>query len=282
MMPTYLLSTSIAGSKMGTKSYPGCGALHLRYGKSPGEIALYWEAKRAVLAGDLIVGAPMGKFSLLMDEKLEQPDRAALQLRRILALDFDAILVGDGHSILQNAREALLHCLEQRSDIYINRLNADELEWSSRSARPVQSGSTRSVPDAYVWDEKEIGALIGARRLGYRLIRLPAGKSTFPLHFHYVTEELFHILEGECTLVSPRGEVAVMAGDFIAFPPGPQSAHKFVNRAGETCIMLALGEEDEDDLCEYPDSDKILTKRLPGWGIFRKLDRLSYWDGEGG
>ena len=59
----------------GEEIAPGLQAIHLRYGKSPGEIALYFSEKRAVLSGDLIVGSPIGSLTLLADEKLADPPK---------------------------------------------------------------------------------------------------------------------------------------------------------------------------------------------------------------
>ena len=57
---------------------PGLTAIHLEYGKSGGEIALYFSEQGIVLAGDLIVGAPVGHLSLLMDDKLEDPAKSGI------------------------------------------------------------------------------------------------------------------------------------------------------------------------------------------------------------
>lgn len=248
---------------------PGLKAIHLRYGKSPGEIALYWPDKKLVLSGDLVVGAPVGRFTLLMDEKLQDPPRAALELRKLLALDFAHLLVGDGHAILYQARERLLECLEERCDIYINKINADEVEWCRGGERP-----------GYTWEAKELGLLVGARRLGYWLIRLPPGQSFCPLHFHHVAEELFCVMEGECTLISTRGNVPVRQGDFLAFPPGPSGVHKFKNEGAAPCVLLALGTAEPYEVCEYPDSEKVAAGTQWGRWRFRKKDAVGYWEGE--
>ena len=253
----------------GEEIAPGLRAVHLRFGKSAGEIALYWPEKRTILASDLVVGAPVGQFSLLMDEVLEDPPAAALEVRKLLALDFDAIVVGDGHSVMRDARERLLECLEGRTDIYINQVNSGDVDWTPFSSR-----------EGYAWDAREIDALVGARNLGYRLIRLPPGQSTFPLHFHHRAEELFFAVQGECTLVTPRGDRPVRKGDFIAFPPGPAGAHKFTNEGDEPCELLALGDRRQGDVAEYPDSDKVNFVGRPGPRIFRKRDAVDYWEGE--
>lgn len=254
----------------GAEIVPGLRAIHLGAGgKSPGEIALYWEHRGIVLSGDLVVGAPVGRLSLLMDDKLEDAPAAALACRRLLALDFDTMLVGDGHSIVGGAREQLLRCLEARSDIYINRIHQDDVAWTRYGER-----------DGYTWDSRELDALIGARRLGYRQIRLPAGQSTCPLHLHHGSEELFVVLTGGCTVRTDRGDLTVRAGDYIAFPPGPTGVHKFTNHTATNCTLLAVGEQLRHEVCEYPDSDKVNVVGLPGPHIFRRSSGLDYWDGE--
>lgn len=256
----------------GGKIVAGLRAVHLRHGKSPGEMALYWSKRRLLLAGDLVVGAPLGKFSLLMDEKLEDASQAALELRKLLALDFDAILVGDGHSIMTGARAALLECLEERRDIYINKINIEDVPWMKVSGGP----------EGYGYESRDIDPLIGARNLGYQIIRLATGQSICPMHFHHFGEEMFYVVEGTCTMVTPRGEWAVRQGDFIAFPTGPRGAHKFRNDGDEACQLLALGEHVGHEVAEYSDSKKVnvVAKRDTGQMIYHMEDHVSYWEGE--
>ena len=262
------LTTSVDRSLTdGEEIVPGLTAIRLRYGKSAGEIALYFSELGIVLAGDLIVGAPVGQLSLLADDKLEDPAKAALEIRKILALSFDAILVGDGHSILQDGRRQLVQCLERRKDIYINRIDLNEIEWEKRDA-----------PPPYDFMDKDIDPLIGARNLGYRLIRLAPGNASYPMHSHHFGEEMFYVMEGTCTLKTPRGNLTVTQEDFIAFPPGQSGAHKFVNEGQASCTLLAVGIQLPHDVSEYPDSDKIFP--YAAGRIFRKSEHLSYWDGE--
>jgi glyoxylase-like metal-dependent hydrolase (beta-lactamase superfamily II) len=77
-------------------------------GKSPGEIALHWPEKRLLLVGDACVGTPPGGLSLLPPAVIDAPDELRRSLRRIAAeLDFEALLVADGESILRAGRAAL-------------------------------------------------------------------------------------------------------------------------------------------------------------------------------
>ena len=246
---------------------PGLHAVHLEHGKSPGEIALYFPEKQTVLFGDLVVGEPMGALSLLADAKLSDPPKAALELRKILALRFNTILVGDGHSIFKDARQHLIDCLQARRDIYINRIHINEIAWQYKSA-----------PPPYDFEDKDIDPLIGGKNLGYRVIRLQPGKMSFPMHFHNFGEEMCYIMEGACTLKTPRGDVEVIEGDFIAFPPGTIGAHKFVNKTDAPVVLFILGTTTPHDVSEYPDSNKVLPYVVGK--IYRKDPSLSYWDGE--
>ena len=45
-----------------------------------------------------------------------------------------------------------------------------------------------------------VGALLGARKLGYNVTTVAPGKRAFPFHNHHVNEELFFVLEGVGTL----------------------------------------------------------------------------------
>ena len=261
------LSASVDRAVGGGEILPGLRAVPLEHGKSPGEIALYWPERGVILAGDLVVGAPVGRLSLLADEKLDDAPAAALECRKLLALEFDAILVGDGHSLVTGAREQLLRCLEARTDIHINHIHADEVPWVRGLDR-----------EGYRWDHKDLDPLVGARRLGYELVRLPPGQSTWPLHLHHFGEEMFVVLEGECTLRSDRGSWTVRAGSCIACPPGPSGTHKFTNESAADCVLLALGENIHHDVYEYPDSDKVGVAATDRF--YRRGDSVGYWEGE--
>ena len=246
---------------------PGLKAVHLQHGKSPGEIALYFSHKGTILFGDIVAGEPMGRLSLLADDKLEDAPQAAMQLRKVLALRFNAVLVGDGHSIFRDGRQELVDCLQARNDIYINRINLNEMEWAHRKA-----------VGPYCFDYKDIDPLIGAKNIGYCVYRLPSGNATFPMHLHHFGEEMCYVMEGTCTLKTPRGDIEVKTGDFIAFPPGPVGTHKFVNEGDQPVTLLILGTTTPHDVSEYPDSNKVLPFVLQK--IYRKDPSLEYFDGE--
>jgi glyoxylase-like metal-dependent hydrolase (beta-lactamase superfamily II) len=76
-------------------------------GKSPGEIALHDPSRRLLIVGDALIGHPAGRLSLLPDRVVDDPARLRASVRRLLEIDFDAIVVGDGAFIASGAREAL-------------------------------------------------------------------------------------------------------------------------------------------------------------------------------
>lgn len=72
-------------------------------GKSPGEVALHWPARRLLVVGDAVVGKPPGGLGLLREAVMDDPPRLRASVRALAALDVDTILVGDGVPILTGA-----------------------------------------------------------------------------------------------------------------------------------------------------------------------------------
>jgi glyoxylase-like metal-dependent hydrolase (beta-lactamase superfamily II) len=83
----------------------GIWVIQLMDQKSPGESALFIERGRGVLiVGDALIGQPSGSLRLLPPEKYEDSAKAKEGLRRLLKYHFDSLLVGDGVSILVDAK----------------------------------------------------------------------------------------------------------------------------------------------------------------------------------
>ncbi|HEV2976662.1 MAG TPA: MBL fold metallo-hydrolase [Casimicrobiaceae bacterium] len=76
-------------------------------GKSPGEIALHWPERGLLIVGDAVIGNPPGHCGLLRDKVMDDPVRLRQSVRELLELEFDALLVGDGVSILHGAKSRL-------------------------------------------------------------------------------------------------------------------------------------------------------------------------------
>ena len=136
----------------------------------------------------------------------------------------------------------------------------------------------------------QIGARIGAQKLGYNVTVVPAGKRAFPFHNHRVNEEMFFVLEGSGELRFGDATYPLRAGDVVACPPGgPDVAHQIINTGGGDLKYLAVSTQLMPEICDYPDSGKFLvTERLRNAdgtvSGFRHIGRpesaLDYWEGE--
>ncbi len=236
--------------------------------KTAGEFALYFPERRTVVVGDALWGDPAGSLRLMPDEKLSDPPRAVLSLRKLRALRPEHLLVGDGACIFGNAHHTIWQALEARSDAYVNRMNIDEAVW-----RP-----SPEDPPPYDAEAFDVDDLIGAEKLGYRLGRLRPGTSFCPDHWHLAEEELFVILEGGATLETPRGDWNLRRGDVISFPTRASGSHKLVNEEDVACVFLAVANVDERDVCFYPKSRKLLVEKTSH--MVRDHPLLDYFDGE--
>lgn len=247
-----------------------CGAIVIPLAgfKTPGEIALYFPHLATVVLGDALWGSPAGALRLMPEDKLADPHTAALSLRRIAELRPEHLLVGDGASIFGGATDALWKALDAREIPGLRRVNHADAQW-----RAWNSG-----PETYGCEAFEVGDVIGAERLGYRLVRIPAGNAAAPLHWHTAEEELFVVLAGRAMLVTQAGRTPLRTGDFIAFPTRAHGAHKIVNDTHEPCEILMIANVDSSDVCIYPDSKKLLVESTGV--IVRDRPVLDYWDGE--
>ena len=85
-------------------------------GKSPGEVALFWRDRRILIVGDVIIGNPPGRCGLLPERVMDDPVRLRSSVRAFLDLDFDTLLVGDGESVLRDAKARIKELVETFPD----------------------------------------------------------------------------------------------------------------------------------------------------------------------
>ena len=202
------------------------------------------------------------------DDKLGDPAKAALSLRRIAIARPKHLLVGDGTPIFHEALPVLWACLEARRDVYVNKINVDEAHWQDHTGDKAPYGCFVS----------DLDFEIGAEKLGFRVVRLPAGNTFCPVHWHTAEEELFIVLSGEPSLVTPRGNWRLRAGDYVAFPTRFSGAHKLINESDADCEVIMVANNDRRDVCSYPDSQKVLVEARDL--MVRDNPELDYYDGE--
>jgi uncharacterized cupin superfamily protein len=86
------------------------------------------------------------------------------------------------------------------------------------------------------------------------------------------------VLSGSMTLRTPEGLEIVNPGDLIFFEMGETGAHQFYNQGEEPCTYLDIRTFNQMDVCEYPDSGKILI--APSMEIYSKDTKVGYFKGE--
>ncbi len=105
-----------------------------------------------------------------------------------------------------------------------------------------------------------LGPEAGGRALGCSHFELAPGKTSFPFHFHSAFEESMYVLEGAGTLRVGAESVAIRAGDYIAFPAGPEAPHTVSNTGTAPLRYLCMSGNATAatmDIVAYPDSKKI-------------------------
>ena len=118
------------------------------------------------------------------------------------------------------------------------------------------------------------------------LWELPAGKRSFPMHKHSVTEEAMYVLSGRAKVRTPSGETPIGPGDWVTFPVGAGAeAHQLVNDGKEPLVYLAMSTNAVGvDVVEYPESKKIASSIQRGAErkryIFKEANQADYFDGE--
>jgi len=134
-----------------------------------------------------------------------------------------------------------------------------------------------------------VSTRIGARKLGYSVVRLAPGKCAWPYHAHRIIEEMFFILEGSGTLRHADEEYEVRAGDFICSPADARQPHQLINTSDAELAYIALSTQAEADVMHYPDSGKYGVwcgsaddpKSPDNFVVFARLGTaVNYWDGE--
>ncbi|WP_374652187.1 cupin domain-containing protein [Dongia sp.] len=133
-------------------------------------------------------------------------------------------------------------------------------------------GSAKHLTHAAVGANYRVGMLIEAPAPGQRLA---------PLHYHMVEEEHALILEGEVRLFLGDESFDMKPGDYACFPAGQKVGHAFMNSGTGPCRYLMIGARDPNDVCVYPQSNKMAVNALRSEDcVFDMAALRGYWDGE--
>jgi glyoxylase-like metal-dependent hydrolase (beta-lactamase superfamily II) len=85
----------------------GLRVLTLAHQKSPGESVLYSSERKLLLVGDALIGTPRGSLCMLPDAKFSDVGAARRELGRLRELELEALIMGDGDSILSGGSAAI-------------------------------------------------------------------------------------------------------------------------------------------------------------------------------
>jgi uncharacterized cupin superfamily protein len=143
--------------------------------------------------------------------------------------------------------------------------------WKSPKGRFAQSGKDLSCAIGDVrngWPQK-------GHPFNLELVKVPAGKSACPFHWHAAQWELFWILDGTATIRAGKKRFQAKPGDIVMHPPF--EPHELINESRKPVTFYIVADNPPVDCWRYPDSDK--------WGLRapRKIYRMTetdYHDGE--
>ena len=91
-----------------------CGLITFEFEnqKSPGESAFILKERGVMIVGDALIGKVPGKLNMLPPDKYRDLKLAKKGLNKLLEFEFQSLLVGDGVSILSDAKKEVKSFLE--------------------------------------------------------------------------------------------------------------------------------------------------------------------------
>ena len=93
-------------------------------------------------------------------------------------------------------------------------------------------------PDGYHTGYDRIGPKVGGSKVGATHYLIRPGQSLCPYHYEYGEEEWLLVLGGTATVRTPEGNEDLREGDMVAFPEGPEGAHKVTNNTDADLRVL--------------------------------------------
>jgi len=107
-------------------------------------------------------------------------------------------------------------------------------------------------------------------KLGLNISRVLPGETSCPFHAHELEDEVFYVISGEGILRYGEQTFVIGAGDCIECPAGLGIAHQLANNGTEDLVYIAAGNYEPNEVCVYPDSDKVMVRSLQTVGILEK------------
>jgi uncharacterized cupin superfamily protein len=129
----------------------------------------------------------------------------------------------------------------------------------------------------------DVSRAAGSEATAMYIYDLAPGQSSCPYHYEY-EEEWLLVIDGAIVARTPDGELTLARGDLVRFPPGPNGAHKIMNRSESPARVMMFSSSRVPAVSVYPDSDKIGV--FPGDEtnelIFKRGTAVPWSEGEEG
>ena len=106
----------------------------------------------------------------------------------------------------------------------------------------------------------------GAHELAVNLFELGPGGAISPYHLHHGNEEVLIVLSGRPLLRTPDGARRLEPGAVVAFPRGPEGAHRVANPGEEPARVLLVSTQNFPDVAEHLTTGTTLAFLAPGEG----------------
>lgn len=115
-------------------------------------------------------------------------------------------------------------------------------------------------------DETNVSRALGLTQLGASYFEVKPGESAFPLHAHYLEDEIIYVIAGEGTYRFGSEAYPVQAGDFLSAPAGRADvAHQLTNSGAATLKYLCISNLPETNVVELPELGVLrIHSRKPG------------------
>ncbi|MCL2702078.1 MAG: cupin domain-containing protein [Defluviitaleaceae bacterium] len=139
----------------------------------------------------------------------------------------------------------------------------------------------QNVHHGYEYYRKTIISGENGNKCNVSVYEIPPGKSAYPYHYHFQSEEIFYIISGHGIVRTPDGNKNVTAGDILVFPAGEAGAHKLTNSSEtEMLTYIDFDTYHSPEVSFMPDSNKSV---IYGKGLRKIISgevEVDYYKGE--
>jgi uncharacterized cupin superfamily protein len=150
---------------------------------------------------------------------------------------------------------------------------SDKPCWIEAASLSARVGSIYPAPFAEPLQGREkraLGDVVGLSQFGVNLVTLKPGAWSSQRHWHENEDEFVYVLEGEITLITDAGEIALLPGMAAGFPAGKPDGHHLINRTDRPALYLEVGTRCATEVAHYSDIDLAGRKENGKFAFTRK------------